>query len=379
MTSTATPNPLSQKDPRWRNVKVGNTPYTVGQIGCTITSMAMFSAKDPAWLARNLEFNQNGAILWESVKKTGDLNWVWRQYASPKNRVLEGLQNGEAVIVEIGAGNSYGGKHWLAIKSADDTGLNVIDPDMNPNTGVERYLGWGSVTGSSHFQFIKINNMSKEPAKSQIQASKSSYLYAERKNRLTTIIDAGDWESFAWEFGQAVNYIDTLEKKLDEAPEAAVLEQLQTKDEAIKQLEQDLSHAREKVDLQEASIINLKETVKDLEVSKAIVSAEELSELTAKKLEARLASKAQNLDKYIENNLPRWKRTLFDSLQILLPTIGAILVVFGVAEGSLLTGDLASPDSWVAIIGAVSTLLGVKQIDDKNKRKIAEELAKLSK
>ena len=104
--------------------------------------------------------------------------------------------------------------------------------------------------------------------------------------------------------------------------------------------------------------------------------AEKTSSLTLEKIRAEGNSAMANVGAYVTTNLPRWKRTLFDSLQVILPTIGMILIFLGISEGSLLTGDLSSPDNWFGIIGALTTALGVKQIDDKNKRKIAEEIAK---
>lgn len=273
------PHPLSQKDPRWTNVKVGDSPYTVGQIGCTITAIAMFSAKDPAWMARNLDFNQNGAILWESVKKTGDLAFVWRQWASPQARILEGLKNGEAVIVEIAAGNSYGGKHWLAVKSADKTGLTVIDPDINTNTGVERYLGWGSVTGSSHFQVLTNSNMSEKDQAINVIKELEPTNGELRTKRIIDAINTNDWSYFAFEYSviqkgltEAKQDINELKKKLAEAPEAAVVEQLEElqnqiegKNNIIEELVEEVDQAHKELEKLEADRLRVYNLLQEAE------------------------------------------------------------------------------------------------------------------
>jgi len=172
---------------------------------------------------------------------------------------------------------------------------------------------------------------------------------------------AGALDPFAQEIINLQALVAEKDKQLLEAPEAGVVESLQAKEDEITKLKDKITELEARPNIQAVSVEEI---------------AEKTSSLTLEKIRAEGTSAMANIGAYVTTNLPRWKRTLFDSLQVLLPTIGAILVFFGISEGSLLTGDLSSPDSWVAIIGAVTTVLGVKQIDDKNKRKIAEEIAK---
>ena len=37
----------SQNDPRWKDIKIGKTPFTIGEIGCFLTSLAMIDERTP--------------------------------------------------------------------------------------------------------------------------------------------------------------------------------------------------------------------------------------------------------------------------------------------------------------------------------------------
>lgn len=81
--------PLSQRDTRWAETKLGTTSYTVARYGCTVTCLSMASeyfaslpAPTPApkvpvkyvlpgVMAQTLEFTPEGFLLWGTLAKVG--------------------------------------------------------------------------------------------------------------------------------------------------------------------------------------------------------------------------------------------------------------------------------------------------------------------
>lgn len=63
---------LSQQDPRWRDIKIGNSQYTVGNYGCALTCISMVSDyfgcfQDPGQLAVNPKVAPDGSVNWTTL------------------------------------------------------------------------------------------------------------------------------------------------------------------------------------------------------------------------------------------------------------------------------------------------------------------------
>ena len=64
---------LSQRDPRWCEVKLGASKITVGRYGCTTTAVSMLSDYFGAWvrpdeIAHNAKnYTPDGLILWQNL------------------------------------------------------------------------------------------------------------------------------------------------------------------------------------------------------------------------------------------------------------------------------------------------------------------------
>ena len=95
---------LSQRDPRWSNVTLGHTNYSIGRWGCLVTSLSMWSGIMPDVLAKEYSFTDEGYLLWQSI--TAPLTFLHRQYNS--DGLEEAFDDGKAVVVEVE------GRHWVA-------------------------------------------------------------------------------------------------------------------------------------------------------------------------------------------------------------------------------------------------------------------------
>jgi len=103
---------LGQRDPRWGGKTIGQSKSLIKDFGCTITSLSMLSDwyggyKDPAWMAKNLNF-QVDKVIWNSISEKLSFNFVWRFYKYDEPRIL-GALNGKdtSCLLEIQK------KHWV--------------------------------------------------------------------------------------------------------------------------------------------------------------------------------------------------------------------------------------------------------------------------
>lgn len=91
------PQIISQRDPRWASLKLGNTNLTVGDWGCTFTSGIMLAQAFGRnldllavlkWMNENGGFDDKGAVMWLTFAKALGLDWGyrWETVADPTLR-----------------------------------------------------------------------------------------------------------------------------------------------------------------------------------------------------------------------------------------------------------------------------------------------------
>lgn len=160
---------ISQRDPRWGNVKIGNTKTLVKDKGCTITCIAMASdyfgyPYSPEYLAKTLSFTQEAKVIWSSIEKvchgliqsvkmgmTELSEWSgtaehgfkfdWRFYQYEQALIDEALKNPRKVSLL----NVQGGAHWVvAIRRVPFTSTYWV---ADPWTGTRKLMS-GVVGGA---------------------------------------------------------------------------------------------------------------------------------------------------------------------------------------------------------------------------------------
>lgn len=108
-------NILSQKDPRWASVKLGQSTETIYKSGCTTTGISMLSDwygcyKDPGYLAQHLSYTKSGLILWQSLEKVlGCCKFKWRFYTFDKKLIDTAIRSKNDTVLL----NVDGGHHWV--------------------------------------------------------------------------------------------------------------------------------------------------------------------------------------------------------------------------------------------------------------------------
>jgi len=145
---------LSQRNPIWAAHKIGKTKFTIGKLGCTITSICMIHSKfyrnyiKPHEAAGEWKFDSRGRIFWTSSDFTG-MTFRWRGYANDKEVISEYANDPKkGVIVEVGY------KHWIAVGPKSILGLQRYYDSWD---GTWFYKGglkkkYGRITGYALFE-----------------------------------------------------------------------------------------------------------------------------------------------------------------------------------------------------------------------------------
>lgn len=122
---------LSQRDKRWASQKIGQSPLSVGDYGCTITTLSMFSSwygkfHNPEWMAKHLSFTGSGLLIWNSITESElPMRFVYRYYTRDDNKIQEILKSKDGVCL-LQVNN---GKHWVALIGYSKLhGYKVADP-----------------------------------------------------------------------------------------------------------------------------------------------------------------------------------------------------------------------------------------------------------
>lgn len=120
---------LSQRDPEWKNNKIGQSNVTIGDYGCTITAISMASEyfghfRKPSWMAKNLKFTKDGRILWHSIGQVLPFKFDYRYYACYSKVIDAALRNpNQVVLLEIRKA------HWVLALRKSFLSNNYIAAD----------------------------------------------------------------------------------------------------------------------------------------------------------------------------------------------------------------------------------------------------------
>lgn len=77
----------SQKDPRWANIKIGNTNLTIGNFGCYMVDLAMLANIPPnevnALFTKKKAYNENGEIINERAYNLLGMTFLGKSTVRP--------------------------------------------------------------------------------------------------------------------------------------------------------------------------------------------------------------------------------------------------------------------------------------------------------
>jgi hypothetical protein len=108
---------LSQRDNRWKDIKIGNSNYTIGGTGCLITLLAIMADTTPDIVNQKLKEvgGYYGAlVVWAKIDEAlPRLNFIKRAYSYSNDIVAKAVQDYGACPVEVDGTKIGGDKHWV--------------------------------------------------------------------------------------------------------------------------------------------------------------------------------------------------------------------------------------------------------------------------
>ena len=130
-----------QTDSRWASKKIGSTKYTIGQIGCTTTALAMTESYRtgktvyPDTMSSRLNYSSGGSLYWPSNYS------ATTNFSNYMQTIYNLLVQGKPVIV--GAKKANGSQHWVVVTGY--TGASTLTPTAfkinDPGTASKTNLG----------------------------------------------------------------------------------------------------------------------------------------------------------------------------------------------------------------------------------------------
>lgn len=143
---------LSQRDPRWSQVKLGSSSLTVGRYGCTTTSISMLSTYFggviwPNEIATDIKkYTSDGLVNWSSMDFPR-FKFEKRIYGRNDAEIMASFNDpNKAVILQVD-----NGQHWVVClgKTFFGNDYKIADPWFgDKRTACGTYK---NITGSAHF------------------------------------------------------------------------------------------------------------------------------------------------------------------------------------------------------------------------------------
>jgi len=139
MTNVMNIDPLSQVDPRWKDIRLGNSAATIGSDGCLMTGVTMFArylgvdtdpAKMNAWLTANGGYYDK-LFVWKSIEKLlPGLTFTAKYTGSNLDKIDESLSRKMPCLVHVdyNPATSLVEQHWVLIIGKSGASYIINDP-----------------------------------------------------------------------------------------------------------------------------------------------------------------------------------------------------------------------------------------------------------
>jgi len=125
-----------QRDPRWRDVRLGNSNGTLGEYGCTVSAIANAVSNlglelTPAALHQRLMeqggFNERGWLIWGALDRATEGRMQARVFSRPSRDDVDGcLLEGHYPIVKFLIGGVV--QHWVTVVGKAQGRYLIRDP-----------------------------------------------------------------------------------------------------------------------------------------------------------------------------------------------------------------------------------------------------------
>lgn len=107
-------NYLSQRDPRWKDLKLGYSDTTIGQFGCTITALSIILGSTPDVVNLRIKavngYAEGNLVIWAKLEEAFPGIKIKRVWSYDNADVLANVPN---VLVEVDGKPIGGYRHWV--------------------------------------------------------------------------------------------------------------------------------------------------------------------------------------------------------------------------------------------------------------------------
>lgn len=107
-------NYLSQRDPRWKDLKLGYSDTTIGQFGCTITALSIILGSTPDVVNLRIKavngYAEGNLVIWDKLEEAFPGIKIKRVWSYDNADVLANVPN---VLVEVDGKPIGGYRHWV--------------------------------------------------------------------------------------------------------------------------------------------------------------------------------------------------------------------------------------------------------------------------
>lgn len=136
------PEPLSQRDSRWKDTKLGTSDYTLGTHGCTVTSLAMLLGLTPDVVNEKIKsvqgFQAGSLVIWSKLQEAFPQIKSATRYKVYDNDVVK---NNLPCLIEVDGSRIGATMHWVLY-----TGNGQM---IDPWTGVVKATSYYPAVGSA--------------------------------------------------------------------------------------------------------------------------------------------------------------------------------------------------------------------------------------
>lgn len=143
---------FSQRDPKWADLHLGQSPLKMGRYGCTTTCIADLSTYfgdnfTPGWAVKNIKYTPDGLILWQSCKFF-KFAFERREHGRNDANIEAALKDlNRAVILQVANAS-----HWVVALGKLLGVYRIADPWVGDKSTMLRYKN--NITGAAYFRKI---------------------------------------------------------------------------------------------------------------------------------------------------------------------------------------------------------------------------------
>jgi hypothetical protein len=131
--------PLSQKDPRWGNLKINNTQYNMSGWGCFVTAVSIVADISPAEALEKLRFD-GAMLIWDSIKNIG-LEPLFKGNWDNTKALQFVTENGQCIArVDFDGSDRTDDTHFVVLIGNKQL-IDPIDGKIKPTSSYSKYTG----------------------------------------------------------------------------------------------------------------------------------------------------------------------------------------------------------------------------------------------